>query len=184
MGRCRLDWEGSCNIQGVMKKNLHELYHGQIKDLYNAEKQQLEVLTGMQSASEDEDLRNKFGQLVKSHRKHSERLRKICDTHHISPTGEKCEAMEGLVKEARHHMAESVPGAVKDAVMIASANRFEHYEIAGYGVAKAFAKALGFSDDATLLDDCIDEASDFDAELSKIATGGWFGSGVNEAAMA
>ncbi|MDB4484423.1 ferritin-like domain-containing protein [bacterium] len=77
-------------------------------------------------------------------------------------------------------MVESVPGAVKGAVMIASANRFEHYEIAGYGVAKA----LGFSDDATLLDDCIDEASDFDAELSKIAAGGWFGSGVNEAAMA
>jgi len=81
-------------------------------------------------------------------------------------------------------MVETVPGAVKNAMMIASANRFEHYEIAGYGVAKAFAKALGFSDDATLLDDCIDDASDFDAELSKVAAGGWFGSGVNEAAMA
>ena len=85
-----------------MKKNLHELYHGQIKDLYDAEKQQLEVLAGMQSASEDEDLQNKFGQLVKSHRKHSERLRKICDTSHFSPTGEKCQAMEVLVKDARY----------------------------------------------------------------------------------
>ncbi len=180
---CHRNWTASCNINGVMKKNLHELYHGQIKDLYNAEKQQLEVLAEMQSAAEDEDLRNKFGQLVRAHRKHSERLRKICDTQHISPTGEKCQAMEGLIKEARHHMVENVPGAVKDAVMIASANRFEHYEIAGYGVAKAFAKALDFNADASLLDDCIDEASNFDAELTKIATGGWFGSGVNEAAM-
>ncbi len=77
-------------------------------------------------------------------------------------------------------MVETVPGAVKNAMMIASANRFEHYEIAGYGVAKA----LDFSEGVTLLDDCIDEASNYDAELTRIATGGWFGSGVNEATMA
>lgn len=165
-----------------MKTNLHELYIGQIKDLYNAEKQQLVILGEMQSASEDEDLRNKFGTMIKAHRNHSERLQKICDRRQATPTGEKCEAMEGLVREARHHMSETSPGAAKDAVMIASANRFEHYEMAGYGVAKAFAKALDFDDDASLLGDCVDEASDFDAELNKIATGGFFGSGVNSAA--
>jgi len=165
-----------------MKTNLHELYHGQIKDLYSAEKQQLEVIQEMRASASDKDLIEKFDCLGKSHQKHSERLRTICDRHTMAPTGEKCEAMEGLVKEARHHMRETTPGPVKDAVMIASANRFEHYEIAGYGVAKAFAKALELGDDADLLDECIDEASDFDDELSKIATGGWFGTGVNDAA--
>ena len=166
-----------------MKTNLHELYHGQIKDLYSAEKQQLEVLQEMKAAATDTDLSEKFCALAKSHKDHGERLREICDNHSIAPTGERCDAMEGLVKEARHHMEESLTGPVKDAVMIASANRFEHYEIAGYGVAKAFAKALDLHEDADLLEKCIDEASDFDDELSKIATGGWFGSGVNEAAM-
>jgi len=72
---------------------------------------------------------------------------------------------------------------VKDAVIIASTNRFDHYEIADYGVAKAFAKALGLDADASLLDECIDEAGNMDSEFSKIATGGWFGTGVNEAAI-
>lgn len=167
-----------------MKTNLHELYHGQIKDLYSAEKQQLEILREMKAAAQDSDLVAKFGLILNSHGDHSERLRKICERHSISPSGEKCEAMVGLVKEARHHMSETLTGPVQDAVMIASANRFEHYEIAGYGVAKAFAKALNLDDDAKLLDECIDEASDFDAELSKIATGGWFGEGINDAACA
>lgn len=166
-----------------MKTSLHELYHGQIKDLYSADQQQKQILQEMKSAATDQDLINKFDSLVNCHQEHSRRLRQICDTHAITPTGETCEAMEGLVKEAKHHMGETVSGAVKDAAMIASANRFAHYEIAGYGVAKAFAKALNLSDDASLLDECIDEASDFDDELSKIATGGFFGSGVNEAAM-
>jgi len=166
-----------------MKTNLTELYHGQIKDLHSAEKQQLEILREMKSVAQNEDLTRKLDTIIKSHQEHAERLRKICDQHSISPTGEQCEAMEGLVKEARHHMAETLAGPVKDAAMIASANRFEHYEIAGYGVAKAFAKALDLSDDASLLDECIAEACDFDDELSKIATGGWFGSGINEAAM-
>jgi len=167
-----------------MKTNLHELYHGQIKDLYSAEKQQLEILQEMKAAARDSDLVEKFGSLIAAHKDHGARLRQISDSHSISPTGEKCDAMEGLVKEARHHMSETLAGPVQDAAMIASANRFEHYEIAGYGVAKAFAQALDLSDDADLLDKCIDEASNFDDELSKIATGGWFGSGVNEAAIA
>ncbi|YCM44484.1 DUF892 family protein [Verrucomicrobiaceae bacterium 227] len=167
-----------------MKTNLHELYHEQIKDLYSADKQQLEILQEMKLAARNEDLIDKFESLIKAHQKHGSRLRQICESHSINPGGEKCEAMEGLVKEARHHMGETLEGPVKDAVMIASANRFEHYEIAGYGVAKAFAKALDLSADASLLDECLDEASNFDDELSKIATGGWFGSGVNEAAIA
>lgn len=165
-----------------MKTNLHDLYHGQIKDLYSAENQQVEILNEMHTAATDSDLRTKFESMISAHKKHSERLRTICSNHGISPTGEKCQAMEGLVKEAKHHMDETETGPVKDAVMIASANRFEHYEIAGFGVAKAFAKALDLDDDASLLDDCVDEASDLDDELSKIATGGWFSSGVNEAA--
>lgn len=167
-----------------MKNTLTELYHGQVKDLYSAENQQLEILREMHAAAENTELKNKFKEMLDSHQGHAKRLREVCENQHISPGGEKCEAMEGLVKEARHHMRETASGPVKDAVMIASANRFEHYEIAGYGVSKAFAQALELDQDVKLLETCIDEASDLDDELSKIATGGWFSAGVNEAAIA
>jgi ferritin-like metal-binding protein YciE len=78
---------------------------------------------------------------------------------------------------------ETLTGEVRDAVLIASANRVEHYEIAAYGVTRAFAKALGYDDDAKLLGDSLDEESATDEALTKIATGGLFGSGVNAAAI-
>jgi ferritin-like metal-binding protein YciE len=71
---------------------------------------------------------------------------------------------------------------VRDAVLIAVANRIEHYEIAGYGTARAFAECLGYVDDADVLGTSLEEESDADASITRIATGGRFSSGINEAA--
>lgn len=163
-----------------MKSTLHEIYHDQVRDLYNAEKQQLGELAHMESVAHCDDLKSKISELRETTNTHMTRLREICDTHGIPAEGETCEAMKGLIKEARHHLEETKPGPVQDASIIASLNRFEHYEIAGYGTAKAFAKALDLSNDASLLDENLDEASKLDDELTKIATGGWFSDGINE----
>ena len=166
-----------------MINNLEEVYYDQIRDLHSAETQLLEALPKMAQKASNNDLREAFESHLHETRRQKERLEDICRKHNISPEGETCEAMRGLVKEAEKHCAETTAGEVRDAVLIASANRVEHYEIAGYGSAKAFAKVLGFTDDAKILDETLDEESAADDKLTKIATGGLIGTGVNEAAV-
>lgn len=167
-----------------MKTSLHEVYHGQVRDLYNAETQQLKQLTEMETAASSDELKASISKARQQTQNHCARLKKICNAHGIPAEGEECKAMKGLISEAKHHMEETQTGPVLDAVMIASLNRFEHYEIAGYGVARAFAKALNLKDDADLLDETLDEVSSMDDTLTKIATGGFFGKGINDAAIA
>jgi ferritin-like metal-binding protein YciE len=166
-----------------MITNLEELYRDQLRDLYSAETQLIIALPEMAVAASNSDLRERFVKHLEETREHRVRLEEICVRRGIDPEGEECDAMRGLIKEAKKHVDETLTGEVRDAVLIASANRVEHYEIAAYGVTRAFAKALGYDDDAELLGDSLDEESATDEALTKIATGGLFGSGVNEAAI-
>ncbi len=166
-----------------MITNLEELYRDQLRDLYSAETQLITALPEMAVAASNSDLREGFVKHLEETREQRVRLEKICARRGIDPEGEECDAMRGLIKEAKKHVDETLTGEVRDAVLIASANRVEHYEIAAYGVTRAFAKALGYDDDAELLSDSLDEESATDEALTKIATGGLFGSGVNEAAI-
>ena len=88
--------------------------------------------------------------------------------------------MEGLIKEGDDIVSAPGDPAAKDAALIAAAQRVEHYEIAGYGTAKTLADELGFDDAKDILDETLDEESDADKLLTKIATGGVFAAGVNE----
>jgi ferritin-like metal-binding protein YciE len=166
-----------------MITNLEELYRDQLRDLYSAETQLIIALPEMAVAASNSDLRERFVKHLEETREHRVRLEEICVRRGIDPEGEECDAMRGLIKEAKKHVDETLTGEVRDAVLIASANRVEPYEIAAYGVTRAFAKALGYDDDAELLGDSLDEESATDEALTKIATGGLFGSGVNEAAI-
>lgn len=166
-----------------MINNLEQLYHDQLRDLFSAEQQLIEALPEMADHATDHDLKEAFSHHLKETRQQRDRLQQICSRHGIAPEGEDCDAMRGLVKEAKKHVSETEAGSVRDAVLVASANRVEHYEIAGYGVARSFAKALGFDDDADLLDKTLEEESEADSKLTKLATGGLFSAGVNEAAM-
>jgi ferritin-like metal-binding protein YciE len=166
-----------------MITNLEELYYDQLRDLHSAETQLLSALPEMVRNATNEDLRKAFAHHLEETKGHLSRLISICADHGIEPQGEECEAMKGLIKEAKKHLADTEPGVVRDAVLIASANRVEHYEIAAYGVAKAFARALGYDDAANLLDDTLDEESAADATITKIAVGGIFSTGINEEAI-
>ena len=165
-----------------MIQDLNALYQDQIRDIHNAETQLIDALPKMAEAATDEDLRKAFQDHLEETRQQRERLEKIAASHGFSPEGETCDAMRGLIKEGEKHKGDTSGGAVRDAVLIAAANRVEHYEIAAYGVARTFAKVLGFDDDVSLLDESLDEESAADSKVTKIATGGLLGSGVNEAA--
>ena len=166
-----------------MINNLQQLYQDQLRDLYSAETQLIAALPEMVSNSTDQDLKNAFSQHLEETREHRQRLERICGDLNIDPSGEECEAMRGLIKEAKKHLASTAAGDVRDAVLIASANRVEHYEIAAYGVAKAFADALGYDEASNLLDKTLQEEGHADHTLTKIATGGLFSRGVNQEAI-
>ncbi len=161
---------------------LEEVYLDQINDLRSAESQLLEVLPKMAADATCPELRDAFADHFKETQNQSKRLEVISERHGISHNDVTCEAMRGLLIEARKHVSDTEPGDVRDALLIACANRVEHYEIAAYGVAKAFASCLGFGDDADLLDETLQEEGAADATITAIATGGIFRSGVNEAA--
>jgi ferritin-like metal-binding protein YciE len=192
-----MSWHGVCgrelrlttvqpSIQNstTMITTLKELYYDQLRDIYSAETQLLTAIPKLCDAATCNDLREALSSHLEETREQVARLMKICKAHNISPEGETCAAMKGLIKEGDAHVANTLAGDVRDAVIIASANRVEHYEIAAYGVAKAFAGVLDFSDDVSLLDDSLDEESNADKAITKIATGGLFASGVNAGAAA
>jgi ferritin-like metal-binding protein YciE len=166
-----------------MISNLEELYYEQIRDLYSAETQLLNALQEMASHASFPELREAFTNHLEETRHHVERLREVCQRHGLDCEGTTCEAMRGLIREAKSHISETEAGYVRDAALIASANRVEHYEIAGYGVAKCFADCLGFNDDRNVLNATLEEESQADRKITKIATGSLFGAGVNEAAL-
>lgn len=166
----------------IMITTLEQLYFDQISDLYSAETQLLRGLPEMAAHATSPELKDAFNNHLNETREHVTRLKVISERHGILIDGVTCEAMRGLLIEAKKHLVETLQGDVRDAVLIASGNRIEHYEIAGYGVAKAFAASLGFGDDADLLDETLQEEGAADAAITKIATGGIFTSGVNEAA--
>lgn len=165
-----------------MITDLKQLYFDQLRDIYSAETQLLRALPKMRDAATCDELRDALSHHLDETRGQVERLQKICKSHNVAPEGENCEAMQGLIKEGDKHVADTAAGDVRDAVIIASANRVEHYEIAAYGVAKAFAGVLDFDDDVKLLDETLDEESKADKTITKIATGGLFTKGINKAA--
>jgi ferritin-like metal-binding protein YciE len=162
--------------------NLRHLLEEQIQDLYNAETRYADYLTRMSISSKDEDLRKKFEHVRDGTADNIEKLVSICDMLGIKPTGVKCEAMAGLLREAQETDEEYSNGSVKDAALIANAQRIAHYEIAGFGTASAFAKKLGLDHIAGILGEMADQSGAIDKKFTKIATGSWLNSGVNDAA--
>jgi ferritin-like metal-binding protein YciE len=161
---------------------LNDLFEEQLQDLYSAETQLVEALPKLASASSNEELRDAFEQHLAETRQHAVRLTQIFEQLGKTPGTEKCKGMEGLIKEGEEILAMQGDPTVIDAGLIAAAQRVEHYEIAAYGTAKTLADQLELGDAKSLLDDTLGEEGKADKLLTKIATGGLLGSGVNEAA--
>jgi ferritin-like metal-binding protein YciE len=161
---------------------LHDLFVEQLQDLYSAEQQLVEALPKMASAASHDELRQAFEHHLQETRDHVSRLDDIFGELGRQPGGEICEAMLGLVKEGEEIIAAQGDASVKDAGLIAAAQRVEHYEISAYGTVRTFADELGMSNAKDLLDQTLDEEANADKLLTKIATGGMLKTGVNERA--
>jgi ferritin-like metal-binding protein YciE len=154
----------------------------ELEDLYNAEQQLVQGLPRMASAASHRDLKMAFEQHLTETKNQVARLERVFSLIGQQPQGETCEAMQGLITEAEEVISASGDKEVKDAVLIGAAQRVEHYEMAGYGTARAFAKQLGLDDIADLLEETLEEESAADKKLTTLAEGGIFSSGVNQRA--
>ena len=149
--------------------SLHDLYVEELRDLYNAENQLLKALPKMARAASDESLRAAFEEHLEVTRGQVDRLDRIFKKLGEKPTGKKCVAMEGLIKEGKEMMEENAAPAVLDAALIAAAQKVEHYEIAGYGTVRTYARMLGYEEAADLLQETLDEEGETDQKLTDLA---------------
>ncbi len=150
-------------------KTLQDLFEHQLKDLYSAENQLVQALPKMIENAKDDKLKKAFTSHLEETKNHKKRLSEICEKLSISPSGEHCKAMEGLIKEAEGFIKEDTDGDVKNAGLIAEAQRIEHYEISGYGTAVRYAKELGHEDIAKKLQETLDEEYNCDEKLTDLA---------------
>jgi len=150
-------------------KNLYDLYVAELKDLYSAEKQLLEALPKVIEAAADKKLKTAVSKHLAQTTKHVERLEQVFTKLGEKPGAETCEGMKGLIKESDKAIKELKDPALCDAALIGCAQRIEHYEIAGYGTACAFAEELGYEAQVKLLEKTMDEESDADEKLTDIA---------------
>lgn len=150
-------------------RTLKDLFEHQLQDLYSAESQLIDSLPKMVEQAHDSELKKAFKDHLEETKEHKKRLAEICDELGISPEGDSCKAMQGLIKEAKSFMEEPNDADVMDAGLIAEAQRIEHYEISGYGTAARYAKELGFNSIATKLQSTLDEEYSADNKLTKLA---------------
>jgi ferritin-like metal-binding protein YciE len=146
---------------------LQEAYVEQLRDLYSAENQLIKALPKMAKAANNEELKKGFEEHLEQTKEHAARLEEIFEGLDEKPTGKKCAAMAGLVEEGSETIHEDAAPAVKDALLIAAAQRVEHYEIAAYGTVKTFAHVLGHEDAAKLLEETLQEEVETDEKLTE-----------------
>ena len=158
--------------------SLRELYVDQLKDLYSAETQITKALPRMAKKAESRDLKSAFEEHLHQTQGQIERLDQIFQLLRQSPRGKKCVGMEGLIAEGKEIMTEDLDPAVMDAALIAAAQKVEHYEISGYGTARAYARLLDEDQAVQLLSETLEEEEQTDKKLTQLAE-----SGINVEAM-
>ena len=153
-------------------ETLRALYVDELKDLYSAEGQILKALPRMIKAASSRPLRDALTEHERVTRKQVQRLERIFKDLDESPRGKKCHGMEGLLEEGKELISERPDPDVLDAGLISKAQHVEHYEIAGYGTVRAWARQLGYDQHVELLQQTLDEEKAADKKLSGLAEGG------------
>lgn len=149
--------------------SLRKLYVHELKDLWSAENQILKALPAAIDAADDDDLRSALRSHHEETRGQVGRLETVFEEMDFSPRGHHCAGMEGLLKELDGALDSEPEKDVRDAMIISALQRVEHYEMAGYGVARAFARKLGESAAADLLQETLEEEGRADRRLTELA---------------
>jgi ferritin-like metal-binding protein YciE len=149
--------------------SMEELLIDELKDLYSAEKQIVRSLPKLAKAVTLPDLKQALLDHLEETKGHVSRLEQIGELVGKKMTGKSCVGMKGVLEEGSEVLEDTNKGSVRDAALISAAQRVEHYEMAGYGSAREFAKILGMADVAELLDETLTEEKTADKKLSAIA---------------
>jgi ferritin-like metal-binding protein YciE len=163
--------------------SIEDVYAAQLGDLRSAEKQLIEALPALAEAASDKKLQHALAQHLEQTERHLERLEEIIASLPSSVPDAPSKVMRELLGEGTRIIAADGPDEVKDVALIAAAQRVEHYEISGYGTARALADQLEQADARDVLAEILDEERQADELLTKIAVGGLIVSGVNERAQ-
>ena len=153
-----------------MKLNtLEELYISELRDLYSAENQLLKALPKIAKRASSSDLKDAFEKHLEQTKGHIERLEQLFEQLDESPQGKSCHGMKGLIEEGSEILKEDGEDSVLDAGIIVAAQKVEHYEIASYGSVRTFANLLGNDEAARLLQTTLDEESETNEILNRLA---------------
>jgi ferritin-like metal-binding protein YciE len=148
---------------------LQKLYTDELRDLYNAETQLLKALPKMAKGASSQELKDAFEKHLEQTKTHIERIEEVFEGLGEKPKGKTCQAMKGLIEEGSEILEQDGEESVLDAGIIVAAQKVEHYEIAGYGSVRTFAHLLGQNEAAELLQTTLDEESETNEILNKLA---------------
>jgi ferritin-like metal-binding protein YciE len=150
-------------------ESLEDLLHDELKDIYDAEKQLTKALPKLAKKATNEELRDAIEQHLQETEGHVNRLEQIFDQLGMPARGKRCEGMKHLIEEGNDMIGDAEEDATRDAVMIAAAQKAEHYEIASYGTLRTWATVLGKGEVAALLEESLEEEKAADEKLTAIA---------------
>jgi ferritin-like metal-binding protein YciE len=151
------------------EKNLQDLFHETLKDIYFAEKKILSALPKMAKAAQSRELKAAFEKHENETEEHVARLEKVFAEIEETPRGKTCDAIMGIIEEGQEVMKEFKGAPALDAGLLAAAQAVEHYEIARYGTLKTWAAGLGLNQAVKLLDTTLGEEKKTDETLTKLA---------------
>jgi ferritin-like metal-binding protein YciE len=160
-------------------KTTRELLIDELRDMYHAEKQLVRALPKMAKAAKADKLRQAFEHHLDETKGQVERLERVFEQLDARSSGKRCEAMEGLIEEAKEMIEEIKTPEVLDCALIVGAQKVEHYEIASYGSVCALAEALGENGVKQLLEETLNEEKAADQKLNQLAI-----SEINKTALA
>jgi ferritin-like metal-binding protein YciE len=151
--------------------NLMGVYIDVLRDTWDAEKQIVAAMPSVIEAASSDQLKNALAEHLEETKNHVTVVERVIRKHNEDPQGEKCNGMEGLLKESKKTISEFEKGPARDSLLIANCQKVEHYEISAYGTLCTYAAQLGFEDDEMELRSVADQESGADSKLTSIATG-------------
>ncbi|MCL6261076.1 ferritin-like domain-containing protein [Aquiflexum sp. TKW24L] len=160
---------GSGNKATMKSSQLMELFEDGLKDIYWAEKALLKAMPKMTKNATSEELIEALTSHLEETKGQITRLEEVFALIKVKAEAKKCDAMEGLIEEASGIMEDCEKGSMRDAGIIAAAQKVEHYEIASYGTLRQFAETLGLTDVEVLLATTLQEEKEADLKLSDVA---------------
>ena len=150
-------------------ESLHDLYLSELKDLYSAENQIIKALPKVIEKTSSPELRQALESHLEQTRGHVTRLEEVFQMHGEEPKKMKCKGMQGVLDEGEEMLGFDAPPDVRDAAIISSCQRVEHYEIAAYGSVRTYAEQMGHDRAAAVLQETLDEEKEADEKLTDIA---------------